>query len=138
MRYNLLTYIIKEEQKMIEVTTEENREEHERLLDEFVVEQAKLDCLLYFFSRERDNFIKERDDFIKDRDNFIKEHDEQEERIRDLGEEWLKIHEQICELYRIYGANESNFRSDFKIIFEKAISDVKDESNDEAFFLSSL
>lgn len=124
MRYNLLTYIIKEEQKMIEVTTEENREEHERLLDEFVVEQAKLDCLLYFFSRERDNFIKERD--------------EQEERIRDLGEEWLKIHEQICELYRIYGANESNFRSDFKIIFEKAISDVKDESNDEAFFLSSL
>ena len=115
----------------VEVTTEENREEHERLLDEFVVEQAKLDCLLYFYSRERDNFIKERD-------NFIKERDEQEERIRDLGEEWLKIHEQICELYRIYGANESNFRSDFKIIFEKAISDVNDESNDEAFFLSSL
>ena len=129
----------------VEVTTEENREEYERLLDEFVVEQAKLDCLLYFYSRERDDFIKERDDFIKDRDNFIKERDnfikerdEQEERIRDLGEEWLKIHEQICELYRIYGANESNFRSDFKIIFEKAISDVNDESNDEAFFLSSL
>lgn len=45
---------------MIEVTTEENREEHERLLDEFVVEQAKLDCLLYFYSREREDFIKER------------------------------------------------------------------------------
>lgn len=106
---------------------------------EFNVEQGRLDCLLYFFSRERDNLIKERDDFIKDRDNFIKERDKQEERIRDLGEEWLKIiHEQICELYRIYGANESNFRSDFKIIFEKAISDVNDESNDEAFFLSSL
>ena len=117
----------------VEVTTEENREEHERLLWEFNVEQGRLDCLLYFFSRERDNlikerddfikdrdnlikerddfikdrdnFIKERDDFIKDRDNFIKERDKQEERIRDLGEEWLKIiHEQICELYRIYGA----------------------------------
>ena len=119
----------------VEVTNDENREEHERLLDEFEVEQAKLDCLLYFHSRERDDFIKERDDFLKDRDNFIKEHDEQEERIRDLGEAWLNIYEQIRELYCVYGARprEDNFRSDFKVVFEKAISDVNDDFDDSEF-----
>ena len=112
----------------VEVTTEENREEHERLLDEFEVEQAKLDCLLYFHSRERDSFIKERDDFIR-------KHDEQEERIRDLGESWLSIYAQIRELYCVYGARprEDNFRSDFEIVFEKAISDVNDDFDDSEF-----
>ena len=137
MGYNVSYFIsLKEEKKMIvEVTNDENREEHERLLDEFEVEQAKLDCLLYFHSRERDDFIKERDDFIKERDDFIKEHDEQEERIRDLGEDWLSIYGQIRELYCIYGArpNEDNFRSDFKVVFEKAISDVNDDFDDSEF-----
>lgn len=113
---------------IVEVTNDENREEHERLLWEFEVEQGKLDCLLYFHSRERDDFIKERDDFIK-------EHDEQEERIRDFGEAWLNIYEQIRELYCVYGARPrgDNFRSDFKVVFEKAISDVNDDFDDSEF-----
>lgn len=113
---------------IVEVTNDENREEHERLLWEFNVEQGRLDCLLFFFSRERD-------DFIKERDNFIKEHDEQEERIRDFGEAWLNIYEQIRELYCVYGARprEDNFRSDFKVVFEKAISDVNDDFDDSEF-----
>lgn len=106
---------------IVEVTNDENREEHERLLWEFEVEQGKLDSLLYFHSRKRDNLIKE--------------HDEQEERIRDLGESWLKIYEQIRELYCVYGARprEDNFRSDFNIVFEKAISDVNDDFDDQEF-----
>lgn len=130
MGYNVSYFIsLKEEKKMIvEVTNDENREEHERLLWEFEVEQGKLDCLLYFHSRERDDFIKERDDFIK-------EHDEQEERIRDFGEAWLNIYEQIRELYCVYGARPrgDNFRSDFKVVFEKAISDVNDDFDDSEF-----
>lgn len=123
MGYNVSYFIsLKEEKKIIvEVTNDENREEHERLLDEFEVEQAKLDCLLYFHSRERDDFIKE--------------HDEQEERIRDFGEAWLNIYEQIRELYCVYGARprEDNFRSDFKVVFKKAISDVNDDFDDSEF-----
>lgn len=106
---------------MIEVTNEENREEHERLLDEFEDKSARLDCLLFYHSSKRSSLLDE--------------HDEQERRIRDLGDEWLKLHEQICELYRIYGASarEDNFRSDFKIVFEKAISDVNDDYLDAIF-----
>ena len=80
---------------------------------------AKLDCLLYDHSCKRESLLND--------------HDQQETRIRGLGDEWLKMYDQICELYRIYGAIEHDFRSDFKLIIDKAISDVNNEMFDPFF-----
>lgn len=123
MRYNSLTYIIKEEQKMIEVTTEENQEGAHTPLEEdeeeYSYKEAMLDCLVSSLYSFRSPLV-----------------DEQEERIRYRGDEWLKLHEQICDLYRTYGGRvrEDIFRSDFKIVFEQAIVDVNrdiDELDEE-------
>ena len=89
------------------------------LFKELEDKAAKLDCLLHDHSCKRESLL--------DR------HDEQETRIRGLGDEWLKMYDQICELYRIYGGIEHDFRSDFKLIIDKAISDVNNELFDPFF-----
>lgn len=77
---------------------------------------GRLACLLDYYSNDR-----------------IALPDEQEERILSLNEEWYEIYNKIRELYGIYGANESDFRSDFKIISEKAINDAEEFDFDEEF-----
>lgn len=77
-------------------------------------ESARLACLLDYYSNDR-----------------IALSDEQENRIIALNEEWYEIYKKIRELYRIYGTNDNNFRSDFKTISEKAINDAEEFDFDE-------
>lgn len=79
-------------------------------------EDGRLACLLDYYSNDR-----------------IALSDEQENRIIALNEEWYEIYKKIRELYGIYGVNESDFRSDFKIISEKAINDAEEFDFDDEF-----
>lgn len=98
----------------------EQIDEDSPLFKELEAEAAKKDgrlaCLLNYYSNDR-----------------IDLPDEQENRILALNEEWYEIYNKIRELYRIYGTKESNFRSDFKIISEKAINDTEEFDFDEDF-----
>lgn len=74
---------------------------------------AKLDCLLHDHSCKRESLL--------DR------HDEQETRIRAFGDEWLRIYNQLFELYLNYGTTVDDFKNDLKIVSDKAIEDATEE-----------
>lgn len=83
------------------------------LFKELEDKAAKLDCLLYDHSCKRESLLDK--------------HDEQETRIRAFGDEWLKVYDQICELYLNYGTTVDDFKNDLKIVSDKAIDDATEE-----------
>lgn len=83
------------------------------LFKELEDKAAKLDCLLFEHSSKRASLLSE--------------YDEQETRIRGFGDEWLKIYDQICELYLNYGTTVDDFKNDLKIVSDKAIEDATEE-----------
>ena len=83
------------------------------LLKELEDKALKLDNILFIHSCERDRLLDK--------------HDQQETRIRGFGDEWLKIYDQICELYLNYGTTVDDFKNDLKIVSDKAIEDATEE-----------
>lgn len=93
--------------------TTEQIDEGSPLFKKLEDKAARLDCLLFLHSCERDRLLDK--------------HDEQETRIRAFGDEWLKVYDQICELYLNYGTTVDDFKNDLKIVSDKAIEDATEE-----------
>lgn len=90
--------------------TTEQIDEGSPLFKKLEDKAARLDCLLFEHSSKRESLL--------DR------HDQQEIRIRAFDDEWLRIYDQICELYLNYGTTADDFKNDLKIISDKAIEDA--------------